>query len=140
MDTQILEASSCKYLGVILCSDLGWVDQVNYTVRKAWKAQHFTMRILKKGNSNTKSLAYMSFVRPILEYEAACWDPYREGKIRALDMVKKKAANFAHYTTNRTGKLWRRIENYRAYVPSSKRTVVNGRGGLYVTDYNGHTI
>ena len=50
------------------------------------------MRILKKGNSNTKSLAYRSLVRPVLEYGAACWDPYREGQISALDKVQKKAA------------------------------------------------
>jgi hypothetical protein len=56
------------------------------------------MRILKKGNSNTKRLAYMSLVRPILEYGAACWDPYREGQISALDRVQKKAAKFAHHT------------------------------------------
>jgi len=72
MGTLILEASSCKYLGLILRSDLSWADQVNYVVKKAWKALHFTMQILKKGNSNTKSLAYMSLVRPILEYGAAC--------------------------------------------------------------------
>jgi len=55
------------------------------------------MRILKKGNSNTKILAYMSLVRPILEYGATCWDPYREGQINALDRVQKKAAKFAHH-------------------------------------------
>jgi hypothetical protein len=55
-DIVIPEASSCKYLGTILCSDLSWADQVNLTVKKAWKkALHFTMRILKKGNSSTKS-------------------------------------------------------------------------------------
>jgi hypothetical protein len=58
------------------------------------------MRILKKGNSNTKRLAYMSLVRPILEYGAACWDPYREGQIIALDRVQKKAAKFAHHTNS----------------------------------------
>jgi len=31
----ILEASSCKYLGIILRSDLSWADQVNYTVKRA---------------------------------------------------------------------------------------------------------
>jgi hypothetical protein len=41
--TLIPEASSCKYLRIILCSDLSWTDQVNYTVKKAWKALHFTM-------------------------------------------------------------------------------------------------
>ena len=63
MGTLIPQASSCKYLGIILRSDLSWADQVNYAVKKAWKALHFTMRILKKGNSNTKSLAYMSLVQ-----------------------------------------------------------------------------
>jgi hypothetical protein len=36
-DKLIPEASSCKYLGIILRSDLIWVDQVNYTVKKAGK-------------------------------------------------------------------------------------------------------
>jgi len=42
----------------------------------------------------------MSLVRPILEYRAACWDPYREGQISALDRVQKKAAKFAHHTSS----------------------------------------
>jgi len=56
------------------------------------------MRLLKKGNSSTKTLAYTTLVRPILEYGAACWDPYREGQIHALDRVQKKAVKFAHHT------------------------------------------
>jgi hypothetical protein len=96
-DTVILEASSCKYLGIVLCNDLSWADHVNYMVKKAWKALHSTMHILKKGNSNTKSLAYTSLVHPILEYGAACWDPYREGQINMLDQVQKEAAKFVHH-------------------------------------------
>jgi hypothetical protein len=42
----------------------------------------------------------MSLVRPILEHGAACWDPYREGQITALDRVQKKAAKFAHHTNS----------------------------------------
>jgi len=53
--------------------------------------------LLKKGSINTESLAYMSLVRPILEYGAACWDTCREGQITALDRVQKKAAKFAHH-------------------------------------------
>jgi hypothetical protein len=98
--TLIPEASSCKHLGIILRTELIWADQVKYTVEKAWKALHCTMRIPKKGNSNTKSFAYISLVHPILEYGAACWDPYREGQISALDRVQKKAAKFAHHTNS----------------------------------------
>ena len=84
-DQKIPEVSSCKYLGIILGSDLNWVDQVNYIVQKAWKALHFVKCVIKKGNRSTESLAYTSLVRPILEYGSACWDPCTEGQINALD-------------------------------------------------------
>jgi hypothetical protein len=42
----------------------------------------------------------MSLERPILEYGASCWDPYREGLINALDHVQEKAANFAIHTND----------------------------------------
>jgi len=100
MDALIPETSSCKYLGMILRGDLSWADQVNYTAKKAWKALHFTIRTLKKGNSNTKSLGYMSLVSSILQYGAACWDPYRKGQIGALDRVQRKAARFSHHTNS----------------------------------------
>jgi len=96
-DQKIPEASCCKYLGIIIQSDLSWADQVNYMVQKAWMALHFKMRIVKKENKNIKSLPYKSLVRPILEYGAACWDPYRECQISALDHVQNKAAKCAHH-------------------------------------------
>jgi hypothetical protein len=105
-DTAIPEASSCKYLGIILRSDLSCADQVNYTAKKAWRALHFTICILKKGNSNTESLAYTSLLRPILEYGAACWDSYREGQINALDRVQKKAAKFARHRNDSNWEIW----------------------------------
>ena len=40
-DQKIPEAIGCKYLGIILRSDLNWVDQVNYTAQKHGK--HFTL-------------------------------------------------------------------------------------------------
>ena len=54
MDALIPEASSCKYLRIILRSDISWVDQVNYMLKKAWTALQFTTRVIKKRNSNTK--------------------------------------------------------------------------------------
>ena len=79
-DRLIPEANSIEYFGIIIRSDLNWADPVNYTLRKACKALHFIIRILKKGNNITKRLAYTSLVRPILKYGAVCWDPQREGR------------------------------------------------------------
>ena len=64
-------------------------------MKKVSKAIYFIMHILKKGHSSTKRLAYTKLVRPIPEYGAECWNPYREGQMRALDSVQKKAAKFA---------------------------------------------
>jgi hypothetical protein len=72
---------------------------------KSWKAFHFVMRVLKKGNRITKLLAYTSLVLPILEYESACWDPYRR-QIIALDRVQKKAAQFTNHTNYSDWKPW----------------------------------
>jgi hypothetical protein len=55
------------------------------------------MRIFKKTNSNIKSLAYTSLLSRILEYGAACWDPYRKGQINAQDRVQNIAAKVAHH-------------------------------------------
>ena len=80
-------------------------------VKKAWKAlAHFIMHILKKGNSSTKRLAYMTLACPILEYQAACWDPYREGQIHVLEQVQKKAAKFASHTNKSN---WKTLMQHR---------------------------
>jgi hypothetical protein len=60
--------------------DLSWADQINYMVLKACRALHFVMRIEKRGNQNTKIIAYTSLVLPILEYGAGCWD--QAGNVR----------------------------------------------------------
>ena len=35
-------------------------------------------------------------MRPTLEYEAVCWDPYKEGQVSALIRVQYRAAKFAN--------------------------------------------
>jgi len=92
-DQLIPEASSFKYLGIIIRSDLHWASHVNYTLQTAWKALHYIMRKLKKGNNITKRLVYTALVRPILEYGKVCLDPYREGQVSPLNRVQRKRLN-----------------------------------------------
>jgi len=53
-DQKIPEASSCKYLAIILRGDLNWMDQVNSTAQKTWKALLYAIRVLKKGKRKQK--------------------------------------------------------------------------------------
>jgi len=59
------------------------------------------------------NLAYTSLGRPNLEYGAACWDPFREGQINALDRVHKKAAKFANLTNDSN---WEKLAQRRKIV------------------------
>jgi hypothetical protein len=55
-------------------------------------------------------LAYTSLVRPILQYAATCWDPYREEQINSLYQVQNKADKFAH---GRTDSNWETLSQRR---------------------------
>jgi hypothetical protein len=48
-DQRIPEASSCQYLGIIIRSDLSWVDQVNYTVKINLEGTLFHTAYSQKG-------------------------------------------------------------------------------------------
>ncbi|KAJ4426421.1 hypothetical protein ANN_27235 [Periplaneta americana] len=61
------------------------------TAGKAWRVLHFVMRVLRKGSDKSKEIAYKSLVRPVMEYGAACWDPYRLEHIQTLEKIKKRA-------------------------------------------------
>ena len=103
---EIPNASSFKDLRIVIRSDSNWVDHVNYIAQTRWKAHHFVRCVLKNGSTNTRSLAYTSFVRPVLEYVAACWDPCGEGKIKGLDRAQTKAAQFTDHTKDSDWKRW----------------------------------
>ncbi|KAJ4444068.1 hypothetical protein ANN_05857 [Periplaneta americana] len=43
------------------------------------------------GSDKSKEIAYKSLVRPVMEYGAACWDPYRLEHIKTLEKIQKRA-------------------------------------------------
>ena len=86
------------------------------------------MRTLRKGTSNTKSLAHITPVRPILEYGAACWDPYRESQICELDRVHRKLLSLLTSQIIRNREQWPRVGRlYEAYCGERVWKDVGGR-------------
>ena len=80
--------NSTRYLGVEVQSNLSWNKHIDQTVRKANSVLGFLRRNLRVNNEDTKTAAYISMMRPILEYSATVWNPYTKANIRKLEMVK----------------------------------------------------
>jgi hypothetical protein len=89
------------YLGVELSEDLGWEPHINKAISKANKVLGFMRRNIGKCPQDIKEKAYLTLLRPHLEYSSAVWDPYRKQHINSIEMVQRRAARFATSTYSR---------------------------------------
>ena len=90
-----LQSTSCHgYLGVDISSDLKWNQHIFRTAAKANRVLGFVRRNLKPCSRRIKNLAYVTLVRPILEYGSAIWDPYTQLLIDKFESVQRRAVRF----------------------------------------------
>ena len=77
---------------------MSWKLPIDKTVKKRNSTLGFLRRNHRINSEDVKSAAYISLVRPILEYCSTIWNPYHKDQIYKLEMVQQRAAR---YTTNR---------------------------------------
>ena len=135
---------SKKYLGVELLSNMAWNRHMDQTIKNAKSALGFLCRNLRISNEETKSTAYYSMVRPILEYRSTVWNPYTKDHIHKIEMVQHRAAR---YVTNRyrntsivTSMLehleWETLETRRAkHQLTMLFKIINGIVDIPASDY-----
>ena len=75
---------------------------MNNIVAKATRSLGFVKRNLCPCTETTKRSAYVTVVRPTLEYATAVWDPYRQEQIDSIEAVQRHAARFIKRDYNRT--------------------------------------
>ena len=89
---------STKYLGVEISQDMTWKLHIDKTVKKGNSTLGFLRRNLRINSEEVKRAAYISLVRPNLEYCSTVWNPYQKDQTHKLEMVQRRAAR---YITNR---------------------------------------
>ena len=82
------------YLGVLLSSDLRWNSHVDKIAKKGNSSLAFVKRNLYACSDETKRVAYVSLVRPHLEYATAVRDPYRQNQVEKLEAIQSRAVRF----------------------------------------------
>ena len=89
------------YLGIILSESLNWKSHVLDVKNKANRTLGFVKRNLYMCPERVKAQAYISLVRPKMEYASAVWDPFRAYQIKWLEQVQRGAARFVTQTYSR---------------------------------------
>jgi hypothetical protein len=82
---------------VLLLSDLKWESHVTNISQKANKTIRFLKRNLNISNGKIKENAYISLVRPTVEYASPVWDPYLQKNKYKIEMVQKKNVSEMKY-------------------------------------------
>jgi hypothetical protein len=102
---------SFKYLGVIINRKLKWGDQINMSISKATKMLNLLRRNLRNYSLKAKKRAYLSLVRPHLEFSVPVWSPYLKKDLLALEKVQKRAARWMCAQWNKQNYTWSKSYN-----------------------------
>ena len=90
-------------MGVIIHKSLSWSPHISNIVTKASRTLNFLKRNLNKCSSQVKESAYLTMVRPQLEYASDIWDPHQVGDIRELEKVQRRPAHWVLNDYSRFG-------------------------------------
>ena len=95
------ETDSAKYLGVSITRDLSWAKHINQITTKTNNSLKFIKRNIQTNNPKLKETSYKTYVRPLVEYTAAVWDPWQKKYIDKIEMIQHRAIRyiFNHYSS-----------------------------------------
>ena len=87
-------ANSHQYLGITINSNLRWNTHASDITATATRTLNVIRRTLHPCNPEVKKVAYVSLVRPKLEYASASWNPHTQNDTTRLEKVQRNAARF----------------------------------------------
>jgi len=82
------------YLGIQISDNLKWSSHIDKIHNRASSVLGVIRRNLKNCPKVFKEQAYISLVRPILEYGCIIWDPHTRKNIVHLESIQRRAARF----------------------------------------------
>ena len=95
-DKFISRVSSATYLGISISDNLSWNNHCDIICKKANSTLGLLRRILSGCTPEVKSTAYLTLVRPKLEYASCAWNPHTQCNIDKIEMVQRRAVRFVY--------------------------------------------
>ena len=90
--TAVCRVPIVRDLGIIISDDLKWSSHISHFVAKASCCSYQVLRSLTTKNVWILLKAYITHVRPKIEYNTVVWSPYLKKDINSLESVQKRFA------------------------------------------------
>ena len=92
----LLSVAQHKHLGVWLQSSLSWQYHISHVCGKANRILGLIRRTFGYKNQKGVEVAFMSLVRPILEYCCQVWNPYLIKHVNAMEKIQRRATRLIY--------------------------------------------
>lgn len=83
-----------KYLGITISDDLSWKKHITNLCNAAEVKLWSLRRKLKFASRDVKLTAYLTLIRPALEYGSIIWDPHTKNEVKKIEKIQRRAARF----------------------------------------------
>ena len=88
------EVSNAKYLGIQIDNKLDWNKHISTVAARGQSKLAFLNRNLKSCPKKLRDTAYISLIRPALEYSCSVRHPHRKSNKDKIEKVQRRAARF----------------------------------------------
>ena len=94
-DSPITRTDQVCDLGVEVTNNLDWTAHISKIVSKSNRSLWAIIRTMGyDAPTKAKKMAYLTLVRPILEYCTTLWNPQTKNLIEKLEKIQRRATNF----------------------------------------------
>jgi hypothetical protein len=91
LDGQTVQSvNTVRDLGVRFCSNLTFASHINTIVAKTHARASLIHKCFLSKDATPLTKAFVTYVRPILEYATVIWSPYHTGEIAKLESVQRR--------------------------------------------------
>ena len=88
------EVSDVKYIGIQIDNKLDWNKHISTVAARGQSKLAFLNRNLKGCPKKLRDTAYISLIRPALEYSCSVWHPHKKSNKDKIEKVQRRAARF----------------------------------------------
>ena len=120
-NSSLTMVSEYPYLGLTLTNNMSWQTHINIISAKANRMLGLIRRNLRCCSQKLRQQAYLTLVRPHLEYCSPVWNPYTKKNIAKIENIQRQAARFVFSNYRRQESVSKMIEDLQWDTLESRR-------------------